>query len=150
MDTREDLRTELEAMLAAGRELSPDTDRYLAERFLDRLSTTTTQTKRRRRPSDRKPRGPHRTAAALLVAALALAIGTPISLHGNPSNPAGSGAPVVAQPWSCSPHSQMLTFHSLKALLVFRERNLTSYRLFHPARESNGEIVVKASHWECQ
>jgi hypothetical protein len=151
MDTREDLRTELEAMLAAGRELSPDTDRYLAERFLDRLSATATQRKRRRRPPDRKPRGPRRTATALLVAALALAIGTPISLHENQSKSAGSGYPVAAQPRSCSPYSQLLIFHSLKkALLAYQERaNPKSYRFFYTTREPNGEIAVKASHSQC-
>ncbi len=82
MDTREQMRTDLEAMLAAGRELSADTDRYLAEQFLDRHGA-------RRALQAHLPvsvrRLPRRVAG--LVLGLILAISVPLAIHAytNPS-----------------------------------------------------------------
>lgn len=151
MDTREDLRTEHEAMLAAGRELSQDTDRYLAERFLDRLGTKTVQTTRRRRRPTRKPHRPGRTATALLVAGLALAIGTPISLHANQNNAPIREAMVAARPYSCSWHARLVYFQSLKDLRTFRAQASPKFYRFYPdsTRGSGGEVTIRAAAWEC-
>jgi len=79
MDTCEELRDELVAILAAARELSPDTDRHLADAFAERV-----EQRRATRPALRLALAwswrPRRTLA-LAMAGLALVIGVPVSVH---------------------------------------------------------------------
>jgi len=84
MDTREELRDELIAVLAAARELSPDTDRHLADAFAERVEQRRVARPVRAKSGLRLPSGwswrPRRTVA-LAMAGLALVIGVPVSVH---------------------------------------------------------------------
>ena len=73
-------RDDLVILLRASRELPPDTDRYLAERFLDHVD------RRASLPSPQASslpwlRDPNKVAAALLAIALALTVAAPLSVH---------------------------------------------------------------------
>ncbi len=152
MDTREELRDELTAILGASRELTPDTDRYLAEGFLDRLDSRKLQTNRRGRSSNRRSRHPRRRLAALLIAGSALVIGTPLALHGR-SNAQGPGAVAMVAdmfPYACPWHTQVFRFRSSRGFESFRrEVNPASYRFFGAARSDSEGVVVRGAHREC-
>ena len=67
MDTREELRDELIAVLGATRELSPDADQHLAEAFLRRLDAGA-----RRRPKSRPERARRSYERPMTLSSLAL------------------------------------------------------------------------------
>ncbi len=67
-EPRTDLHDDLRALIAAGRELSPEHDTVLADMFLDRLNRTTVKPTSGRSLSPRAVR--HRVGAALLALAL--------------------------------------------------------------------------------
>lgn len=67
MDTREELRDELIAVLGATRELSPDTDQHLAEAFLRRVDAGA-----RRRATSRPERATSTYAGPLSLSSLAV------------------------------------------------------------------------------
>jgi hypothetical protein len=143
MERREELADELTAILGASRELTPDTDRFLAERFVDRLDSRALGTSRRRRSISRRARTPRRQLAALLVAGLALAIGTPISLQ---------SIRTQEQPYSiaCAWQPQTLVFDSRSTEATWqRGLNPKSYQVIGMASDLTGKVIIQATHWEC-
>jgi len=148
MDTREELADELTAILAASRELSPATDRYLAEQFVERLDNRAIGTHRKRRSAPRRSRSPRLMLAAVVIGGVALAVGTPIALHIDQNNAAPSSFAVQAVP--CSWHSQTLAFDSLRAELKWRESaNPKTYRIVVHRVDANGNATVVVAHSTC-
>jgi hypothetical protein len=143
MGRREELADELTAILGASRELTPDTDRFLAERFVDQLDNRTLETSRRRRSISRRARTPRRQITALLVTALALAIGAPISLQAIRTHEQSYSVP-------CSWQPQTLLFDSRSAEATWqRVVNPKSYHIAGSRFDANGKVTIQASHWEC-
>ena len=83
MSTRDDLRQEVEVLLGAARELPPDVDPYLAERFLSQLEQRRIVPRPHRLPAVRI----RRRATALLLALAVLALGGSVTIlqHTKPS-----------------------------------------------------------------
>lgn len=101
-------------------------------------------------PRAQKARNPRRTLGALLVAGLALAIGTPISLHANQGDARGSVQMVIPRPYTCAWHTQTFHFNSKSDFTTFQAwANPKGYRFLGPPQVSNGPIVIRALHWEC-
>jgi RNase P subunit RPR2 len=76
MSSHEDLREELEVLLGAARHLAPETDRYLAERFVTHLERTS------RRRHLRLPRvNIRRRLTAGILAFAVVILGTPIAIR---------------------------------------------------------------------
>lgn len=154
METREELTDELTAILAASRELTPATDRYLAEQFLQRLDTRVIGSNRKGRSAPRRARSPRQMLAAVVIGGVALAVGTPIALHidqnnAPPSSFAVQAVPVV-QAVPCSWQLQIRAFHSLRAQLQWLESaNPKTYRIGVHRVDANGLATVVAQHWTC-
>jgi hypothetical protein len=150
METREDLRDELIVMLQAARELTPDTDRWLAERFLDRLDRRTHPAARPRRS---RPRASRRRLAAWLLAGLALAIGTPLSFRASQE----AARQVAPQPLAARPvpacwwNKQTLSFASLpEALSWEKSTNPRAYQVLGSRNDASGETTLDVLHWTCR
>jgi len=147
MDAREELTDELTAILAASRELTPATDRYLAEQFVERLDKRVIGTNRKRRSAPRRSRSPRQMLAALVIGGVALVVGTPLALHidQNDASPSSFAVPAV----NCSWQLQTRVFHSLRAQLQWRESaNPKTYRILnHLDVKGNSAVVV--AHWAC-
>jgi hypothetical protein len=144
MERREELADELTAILGASRELTPDTDRFLAERFVDRLDNRMLGTSRRRRSMSRRARTPRRQLAALLITGLALAIGAPISLQ---------AVRTQAQPYSiaCAWQPQTLVFDARSTEATWqRGLDPKSYQITGSRFNANGTVTIQASHYECR
>ena len=77
---RTDLRDELTALIAAGRELSPDHDQALAEVFIDRLTATGMPPSRIRRTRTVRVKPRHLLGAAMLGLAM-LTVGAVHPFH---------------------------------------------------------------------
>lgn len=143
MGRREELTDELTAILGASRELTPDTDRFLAERFVDQLDNRTLEPGLRGRSISRRARTPRRQLTALLVTALALAIGTPISLQAIRTHDQRYSAP-------CSWQPQTLVFNSRRAQATWwRGLDPKSYQIFGMRSGVNGKATIQALHWKC-
>jgi hypothetical protein len=84
----DDLRTDLEAMLKAGRELGPDMDRALVDSYLARQRTTLQQTRRAAPRHDqtatvRQPwMGPHPLQVLLVAMGLMAVLSVAVFSHG--------------------------------------------------------------------
>jgi ferric-dicitrate binding protein FerR (iron transport regulator) len=143
MERREELADELTAILGASRELTPDTDRFLAERFVDQLDSRALGTSRRRRSISRRARTPRRQLAAVLVAGVALAIGIPFSLQ---------SIRTQEQPYStaCSWQSQTLVFDSRSTEGTWQYGlNPKSLQVVGMASDPTGKVTIQAIHREC-
>lgn len=143
MGRREELADELTAILGASRELTPETDRFLAERFVDRLDNGVLETNRRRRSMSRRARTPRRQLTALLLTGLALAIGTPISLQAIRTH---------QQPYSiaCAWQPQTLVFDARSAEASWQHgHNPKSYKVLGSRFDANGKVTMQVSHWDC-
>lgn len=81
MNSRDELRDELMAVLGAARELPPDTDAHLAEVFADQIYGNAQARPPRRRPFPGAMRRSRRALAALVIAASTMVVGLPVSLH---------------------------------------------------------------------
>lgn len=148
MDTREELTDELTAILAASRELTPATDRYLAEQFVERLDNRAIAANRKRRSALRRSRSPRSMLAALVIGGVALAVGTPIALHIDQNNAPPSSMAVQAVP--CSWYPRTLAFHSLRDELKWQESaNPKTYRILGNRLDANGKVTVAVAHSTC-
>jgi hypothetical protein len=84
----EDLRTDLEALLKAGRELGPDMDRALVDSYLARQRTAIQQTRRAAPRQDRPATvrqpwmGPHPLQVLMLAMVLAAVVSIAVISHG--------------------------------------------------------------------
>lgn len=114
---REDLRDELILMLRTGRELAPDTDGYLADGFLDRL-----QSRRPARPLGRQRR---RLVTALLLAAGALAVGTPLAVGMQTRSPSANCSEYLSK--SYPSHNAMIADAPAMAARGFHRDGADSY-----------------------
>lgn len=133
---KDELRNELEILLGAARNLTPDTDAYLAERFvalLDRGRTAKAAWKR----SVFRLRG---RLAAVLIALALLATGGPLALHeyGNATTP------------SCAP-TEVLGYPSLAVARANRAlMDKLGYIQTGSRQQANGhELVVYAHEGGC-
>lgn len=143
MGRREDLADELTAVLGASRELTPETDRFLAERFIDQLDTRSPGTGRRRRSVRRRARTPRRQLVALLITGLLLGIGTPVSLQAIRTH---------EQPYSiaCAWQAQTLVFDSRSAEAAWQHHfDRKAYKLLGSRFDANGKVTMQVSHWDC-
>jgi len=148
METREELIDELTAILAASRELTPATDRYLAEQFVERLDNRAIGASRKRRSASRRSRSPRQMLPALVIAGVALAVGTPIALHIDQNGAPPSSIAVQAVP--CSWQLQIRAFHSLRAELQWQESaNPKTYRIGVHRVDANGKATVVVAHSTC-
>lgn len=148
MDTREELIDELTAILAASRELTPATDRYLAEQFVERLDTRVIGSNRKRRSAPRRARSPRQMLAAVVIGGVALAVGTPIALHIDQNEAPPSSFAVQAVP--CSWYPQTLAFHYLRDELKWQESaNPKTYRILGNGIDANGKATVVVAHSTC-
>lgn len=92
---RTELRDELAALIAAGRELSPDHDQVLAEVFIDRVAGRT-PTRSRARSALAVLRKPRRLLGAIVLGLACLGTGSLLSAH-DAAGSNGGAAPVSAK-----------------------------------------------------
>lgn len=118
---RTELRDELTALIAAGRELSPDHDELLAEVFLDRLTTKPVSPSRARRVLSvaRKPR--HLLAVILGLTVLGAAAVQPFNQTGSSNvvvQPAFGKCVSMKQHPACGPAFKAVRVQPSKAQVV--------------------------------
>ncbi len=151
MDTREELRDELIAILGATRELPADTDRYLAETFLDRVDARAVRRSRRSHSRVRRSRNPRRTAATLLVGGLALLLGTFVTFNDNQNTtPVRSSVAVASHP-ACGWQGQESSFDSLRTLRKWEEgQNPKTFQVLGQSVDRHGAATAFVQYWECR
>jgi hypothetical protein len=92
---RTELRDDLTALIAAGRELSPEHDQALADVFIDQLATKTAAPPRARRTGV-VLKQPRRLASAIVLALACLGTASLLSVN-HSSGPASMQVPAVAK-----------------------------------------------------
>lgn len=146
MQPRDDLRDELIALMGASRELTAETDGLLAERFLERLERDRSQKDLLPRRTHRR-RSPRQVVGALLIAALALAIGTPLSLRMTDNAGPSCAASITPR---CSWHTDLRRFASHGVLETWQSSlNPKVYSVLRSGTNSDGTVSARFTHWKC-
>jgi hypothetical protein len=146
LNTREEKADELTAILGASRELTPETDRYLAEQFIDRLENRTRRTDSRRRFTARKTGNRRSAFTTLCVAALALAIGTPLSFRASQNYAPQS---IALNSVMCAWPTQTLHFASPRVAYRWESSPHPGFRILGQSPEASDSATVSVAHWVC-